>query len=462
MVALIQKATTHFASTKAFGNAAIANEETKVDQDSINGRLHNQDLVRLGMAGNLAEYVLIDYKGDTKLGKNVDYNGAPAGYTKMPSENISYVSKHDNQTLWDNNAYKIATGTSSAERARMQSVSLSTVMLGQGIPFIHMGSELLRSKSMQRDSYDSGDWYNRVMFDGTNNNWNVGLPREDKDGANWDLIKTIIADPTAKPDADDIELTKQQFLELLKIRSSSELFRLDTADEVMKRVDFRNVGEEQVEGLIVMSIDDGVSAGKSLDSANDAIVAIVNSTNESQSFKITGATDFTLHDVQKNSEDDIVKGASFAAETFTVPALTTAVFVQAQGDAQGVGLPVDNSDKDVSSIPPYGQTTVYVRGDMNGWGATDNWAMSFVANGIYYVTKTLEVKEYGFKFSGATWEQLDLGCNSIELASGSIDLGTDGNCQLSVTEAGSYTFTLNAIHELDDNVEKAVVSVIKN
>lgn len=68
------------------------------------------------MAGNLAEYVLIDYKGDTKLGKNVDYNGAPAGYTKMPSENISYVSKHDNQTLWDNNAYKIATGTSSAER----------------------------------------------------------------------------------------------------------------------------------------------------------------------------------------------------------------------------------------------------------------------------------------------------------------------------------------------------------
>lgn len=54
---------------QGFGNAAIANEETKVDQDSINGRLHNQDLVRLGMAGNLAEYVLIDYKGDTKLGK---------------------------------------------------------------------------------------------------------------------------------------------------------------------------------------------------------------------------------------------------------------------------------------------------------------------------------------------------------------------------------------------------------
>ncbi|CAH7355363.1 Pullulanase [Vibrio chagasii] len=447
---------------QGFGNAAIANEETKTDQDSINGRLHNQDLVRLGMAGNLAEYVLIDYKGDTKLGKNVDYNGAPAGYTKMPSENISYVSKHDNQTLWDNNAYKIATGTSSADRARMQSVSLSTVMLGQGIPFIHMGSELLRSKSMQRDSYDSGDWYNRVLFDGSGNNWNVGLPREDKDGANWDLIKTIIADPTAKPDADDIELTKQQFLELLKIRSSSELFRLDTADEVMKRVDFRNVGEDQVEGLIVMSIDDGVSAGTDLDPANDAIVAIVNSTNESQSFKISGATGFALHEVQQNSADDIVKGASFANESFTVPALTTAVFVQAQNGAQGAGLPVDNSDKDVSSILPYGQTTVYVRGDMNGWNPVDDWAMSFVANGVYSVTGNLDAGSYGFKFADADWKTPNFGCDSVELASGSIDIGTGGNCQLSVTEAGSYTFTLNAIHELDDNVDKAVVSVTKN
>jgi pullulanase len=446
---------------QGFGNAAFANEETKVDQDSVNGRLHNQDLVRLGMAGNLAEYVLLDYKGDTKLGKNVDYNGAPAGYTKMPSENISYVSKHDNQTLWDNNAYKIAAGTSSAERARMQSVSLSTVMLGQGIPFIHMGSELLRSKSMQRDSYDSGDWYNRVMFDGTDNNWNVGLPREDKDGANWDLIKTIIADKTTEPDTKDIELAKQQFLDLLKIRSSSELFRLDTADEVMKRVDFRNVGKDQIEGLIVMSIDDGISTGKDLDPTADAIVVVVNSTSKPQSFKITGATGFTLHTIQQNSADDIVKDATFSAETFTVPPLTTAVFVQTQGASQGAGLSVDNSQKDVSKIPPYGKTTVYVRGAMNGWNPTDAWAMNFVGNGVYSVTGALAVGEYGFKFGGSTWGILDIGCNSVDLAKGSINIGSEGDCKLNVTEAGNYTFTLNAIHQLNDSAEKAVVSVTK-
>ncbi|MEZ9417451.1 alpha-1,6-glucosidase domain-containing protein, partial [Vibrio sp. 10N.286.49.E1] len=173
------------------------------------------------------------------------------------------------------------------------------------------------------------------------------------------------------------------------------------------------------------------------------------------------------HTVQQSSADDTVKGASFAAETFTVPALTTAVFVQAQGDTQGAGLPVDNSDKDVSSIPPYGQTTVYVRGDMNEWGATDDWAMSFVANGVYSLTVQVPMPKdgkdgHGFKFADADWVSPNFGCDSVEFADGSINLGTGGNCQLSVTEAGSYTFTLNAIHELDDNVEKAVVSVIKN
>ena len=119
-------------------------------------------------------------------------------------------------------------------------------------------------------------------------------------------------------------------------------------------------------------------------------------------------------------------------------------------------------DKDVSSIPPYGQTTVYVRGSMNSWTPVNDWAMSFISNGVYSITKTLEQGEYGFKFSGPTWEQLDLGCNSVELADASIGLGSEGDCKLTVTESGNYTFTLNAIHELDNNVDKAVVSVTKN
>ena len=42
----------------------------------------------------------------------------------------------------------------------MQTMALSTTALGQGVSFWHAGGELLRSTSLDRNSYDSGDWFN--------------------------------------------------------------------------------------------------------------------------------------------------------------------------------------------------------------------------------------------------------------------------------------------------------------
>ncbi|CAM2977394.1 pullulanase-type alpha-1,6-glucosidase [Vibrio rarus] len=412
---------------QGFANAAYPNERREMSAEETEDLLHNQDLVRLGMAGNLADFILVDYEGVTQKGSSIDYNGAPAGYTQDPSENISYVSKHDNQTFWDNNAYKTATAVSSDQRARMQSVGISTVMMGQGIPFIHMGSELLRSKSMQRDSYDSGDWFNRVRFDGSDNNWNVGLPRFDKDGANWPLISDIIADSTNKPSVEDIELAKQQFLELLHIRNSSELFLLGSKEEVMKRVDFRNVGEGQVQGLIVMSIDDGVYAGDDLDPNNDAIVVVINASAEEQHFNIEGAAGFELHEVHAASADSIVRTATFSEGAFSVPALTTAVFVLPQGDTQGNGLAVAEKDQD---LPPFGASPVYIAGSF----PAASWEpatieVPYLTNGVYSVTLGLsESAEY--KFTLGDWDSA---------------IGCDGeNCLVEVNEMGMYEFALNA------------------
>ncbi len=428
---------------QGFGNADTLNE-LNVDEEAFRtAALHNQDLIRVGMAGNLQKFVILDAEGNTRRGQDVNYNGAKAGYTLSPSENISYVSKHDNQTLWDNNAYKLATGTSPADRARMQTVSLSTVMLGQGIPFIHMGSELLRSKSMQRDSYDSGDWFNRVRFDGSDNNWNVGLPREDKDVANWELIQQIIGDATAKPAAADIDLTKEQFIELLKIRSGSRLFRLPTAEDVQARVDFRNVGTEQVQGLIVMSIDDGTSAGADLDENNDAIVVVLNATSEEQSFALDGATGFELHEVQQSSVDGVVQGASFADGNFTVPARTTAVFVQPQGEAQGAGLPVDTSNKDLSAIPPLGDTPIYVRGLDEVWTPVNE--LTFTQQGKYEYTTTLDAGDYSFKVGAADWTDVDYGATD-----GAVTLGTAKALE---SKAGNLSFSIDA---------KSVVTIVAN
>ncbi|MCG6322290.1 DUF3372 domain-containing protein, partial [Vibrio alginolyticus] len=129
--------------------------------DELKSRM---DLIRYGMAGNLQNYPLKTYSGMVVLGKDYLYGDQGAAYTLDPQESVNYVSKHDNQTLWDFNQYKTDASVSSADRARMQIVGLAPVLLGQGVPFLHMGSELLRSKSMARDSYDSGDWVNRVDF----------------------------------------------------------------------------------------------------------------------------------------------------------------------------------------------------------------------------------------------------------------------------------------------------------
>lgn len=262
-------------------------------------------------------------------GAEVDYNGQPAGYTQDPQEDISYVSKHDNQTLYDNNAYKIPLDATMAERVRVQNVGLSTVILGQGVPFMHAGSDLLRSKSLDRDSYNSGDWFNRLDFTYQSNNWGVGLPVAGKNQDNWDIMAPLLANPALMPAPADIVQMTEMYQELLAIRASSELFRLETAEQIQERVVFHNTGPDQLPGLIVMSISDLTTVD--LDRYYEFIVVLVNANDEAQSFTQTDlvGVDLQLHEVQAGSDDLIVQTSSYNSTTgtFALPGRTTAVFV---------------------------------------------------------------------------------------------------------------------------------------
>ncbi|MCB1054338.1 MAG: pullulanase-type alpha-1,6-glucosidase, partial [Acidobacteria bacterium] len=124
--------------------------------------LHITDWIRIGLAGDLAAYELEDAAGNLVRADQVDYFGQQAGYTADPQENIKYIAAHDNETLFDAIQLKAASAASLADRVRMQNLGNSIVALGQGIPFFHAGQDLLRSKSMDRDSYNSGDWFNQI------------------------------------------------------------------------------------------------------------------------------------------------------------------------------------------------------------------------------------------------------------------------------------------------------------
>ncbi len=402
--------------------------------------LHSTDLIRLGMAGNLSEFVLKTAQDAVVTGAELDYGGQPAGYSADPQEVINYVSKHDNQTLWDINQYKTAEYVSVQDRARMQLLALSTPLLGQGVPFIHMGSELLRSKSLERDSYDSGDWFNRVDFTATSNNWNVGLPREDKDVANWPYIPALIANPNTVAGAAEIELAKQRFLELVQIRQGSPLFSLPSAAEVQQRVDFLNIGSAQIPGLIAMTIDDGVQAGIDLDPNVDALLVVINASPYAQSIDVGTGEQLQLHPVLLQSADPRLAETQIIADRVEVPGLTVAVFVVPQLGAQGVGLPV--RVKFDGEAPPYGDTTVYLRGSMNEW--SESLPFSFVGDGIYTLETELAPQNYEFKIASSDWITVDFGgaIVSLELP---IPLARGfGNAFFDVTEGDSYRWTLDA------------------
>lgn len=297
------------------------------------------DRIKIGMSGNLAEFRLLLAGGATGPGAAVGYNGAPTGYTQDPQEAVSYVSAHDNQTLFDIVQAKLPAGRPMADRVRAHVLAMATVALGQGVPFFHMGDDLLRSKSMERDSYDSGDWFNRVDWTGQESAWRSGLPSREKDLANWPLVGDLFADASIDPTPADIALASARFQELLRIRKGSPLFRLRTKAEVTTRVDFLNGGPSQTPGVVVMTVTDGACAGADLDPSLDALVVILNADVVAHYMTVPGAGGFSLHPELAASADPLARTSSVAGDVFTVPARTVAVFSQAQAGAQGTGLP---------------------------------------------------------------------------------------------------------------------------
>ena len=82
-------------------------------------------------------------------------------YTNYASQLISYADCHDNNTLWDKLALSASTNTE-AQRIEMQKLAFAIVLTSQGTPFIHAGSEFLRTKNGVDNSFESSDSVNAI------------------------------------------------------------------------------------------------------------------------------------------------------------------------------------------------------------------------------------------------------------------------------------------------------------
>ncbi|MBL8305766.1 MAG: DUF3372 domain-containing protein, partial [Rubrivivax sp.] len=219
------------------------------------------DLVRGALAGSIADYRLTTQNDTVVALKDLANTGVALGYALQPGEAVNYVENHDNQTLFDINALRLPAGTSREDRARVQLLGAAIVVLAQGTPYFHAGVDLLRSKSLDKNSYDSGDWFNRIDWSANDNFFATGLPPQRDNGADWPLLRPVLQNAAIKPQPADIAWMRDAFRDLLKIRAGSTLLRLRTAADINTRLVFHNTGSAQVPTVVAASLDGTGYAG---------------------------------------------------------------------------------------------------------------------------------------------------------------------------------------------------------
>ena len=288
------------------------------------------DMVRVGLAGTLRDVQLDTWQGRPQLLKDIDYNGQPAGYASEPDEVVNYVENHDNQTLFDINAFRLPVTTSHEDRARVQIVGLALTAFSQGIAYFHAGTDILRSKSLDGNSYNSGDWFNRLDWTYQDNYFGTGLPSRQDNEALYPLMRPLLTNTLIKPRPEDIAWTRDTFRDLLRIRQSTSLFHLATSAEIQQRLHFYNTGPSQNPAVIVGYID-----GVGLTSARwKSLVYLVNASQAPQHLSIPALEQhaFTLHPVHLSAaagDKRIAKEASFSNTAgFVIPARSAVVFVE--------------------------------------------------------------------------------------------------------------------------------------
>ena len=80
-----------------------------------------------------------------------------------PAQCVNYVSCHDNYTLFDKLQYSCPE-SSMEEIERMTRLAIGIILTSQGIPFLHAGVEMHRTKGGHHDSYRSPDDVNKINW----------------------------------------------------------------------------------------------------------------------------------------------------------------------------------------------------------------------------------------------------------------------------------------------------------
>ncbi len=288
------------------------------------------DMIRVGLAGSVRPYAFQTFEGQRRTLEDIAYGNQPAGYASQPGEVVNYVENHDNQTLFDINVLKLPIDTGPAERARVQVLGMAINAFSQGVAYYHAGIDTLRSKSLDKNSFNSGDWFNRIDWTYQDNYFGTGLPQSDDNGKDWALLKPYLARAAAiKPAPGDIAFARDAFRDLLAIRASSTLFRLRSTSDIVERLRFFNTGPQQEATVLAAWIEGKGYPGATF--AGISYLVNVDKVAHTVSDEALRGKRLKLHPVHAaaGAADKRAAQARFdsASGSFTVPPRTAVVFV---------------------------------------------------------------------------------------------------------------------------------------
>lgn len=127
----------------------------------ISGLTLREEKIKFAIAGAIHHpQIFYDYVESSRM-----------PWANTPSQCVNYVSCHDNYTLFDKLQYSCPE-SSMEETERMTRLAIGILLTAQGVPFLHSGVEMHRSKGGHHDSYRSPDevnqleWSRKALFPG--------------------------------------------------------------------------------------------------------------------------------------------------------------------------------------------------------------------------------------------------------------------------------------------------------
>lgn len=206
------------------------------DRGFVSGKPGMRESIKFGIAA-ACRHPQVDYS-------LVNYSKAP--YAAGPAQTITYAECHDNHVLWDKLAISAPRATEEQRRA-MHKLALAIVLTSQGIPFLHAGTEFLRTKKGNENSFNAGDSVNAI-------DWS--LKTQNREVFNY--VRSLI-----------------------QLRKQHPAFRMKTAEAIASGLRFV---EGLPEGLLAYTIN-----GKAVGDPWETILVVFNANVNRSTFLLPGA-----------------------------------------------------------------------------------------------------------------------------------------------------------------------------